>query len=168
MTESIEARLAPHVEPKWASAVILQLRLRGVSGEHIGEALTEVESHVVESGESAQDTFGDPVTYAKSLNLPVSPGQSGSGIATALAPVLVQLLGMALVLWAPGAWIAIGALLLVVGTVLGARVALKDMPDLIVSPFGGGQPNPSRLARLAPYLLVPIGTIPLALVGVLL
>ncbi len=168
MTESIEARLAPHVEAKWASAVILQLRLRGVSGQHIGEALAEVESHVVESGESALETFGEPVAYAKSLNLPVSPEQTRPAIATAVLPVLIQIVGMGLVLWAPGFWIALGILLLLLATAAGVRGALKEAPDLLTSPFGQAQPAPSRLSRIAPYLLVPIGTVPLAIVGALL
>lgn len=168
MTESIEARLAPHVDAKWASAVILQLRMRGVSGEQIGEALAEVESHVVESGESAQDAFGEPVAYAKALNLPVAPGQTFPAIATAVLPVLIQIAGMGLVLWAPGLWIALGVLVLVAGTAVGVRGALKGTPDLLASPFGKAQPMPSRLSRIAPYLLVPIGTVPLAIVGALL
>lgn len=168
MTGSIEARLAPHVEAKWASTVILQLRLRGVSGEHIGEVLVEVESHVVESGESAQEAFGDPVDYAKALNLPVSPEQTRPAIAAAVLPVLIQIAGMGLVLWTAGLWIALGVLLLLAGTAFGVRGALKGTPDLVTSPFGEAPQTPSRLSRIAPYLLVPLVTVPLAIVGALL
>jgi hypothetical protein len=44
-----------------------------VPGRSIGDALVEVGSHCAESGESAQDAFGDPVAYARSLDLPNVP-----------------------------------------------------------------------------------------------
>lgn len=94
----IEKTIAPHVEPAWAEAVLLELRLQGVSGKHIGAVLAEVDAHLAESGESSQEAFGDPVAYARSLRLPPSPKQSRSAIAINLVPILLQLLGMFLVL----------------------------------------------------------------------
>jgi len=62
--------LAPHVDEAWADSLLLELRLLGVAGDRIGEAVSEVESHCAESGQSAQEGFGDPVEYAHSLQLP--------------------------------------------------------------------------------------------------
>lgn len=64
------AALAPHVERSWLDAFVLALRVSGVPGTLIGDALAEVESHCAEAGESAADAFGDPVAYAQSLELP--------------------------------------------------------------------------------------------------
>ena len=58
------ADLAPHVDAAWADAFVIELRLRDVPGDVIGDVLTEVDSHVVDSGTSADDAFGDPVQYA--------------------------------------------------------------------------------------------------------
>lgn len=58
------ADLAPHVEPSWAEALVLELRLRDVPGDVIGDVLAEVESHVVDSRSPAHVAFGDPVAYA--------------------------------------------------------------------------------------------------------
>lgn len=58
-------RLAPSVAPDWVEAFVLEQRLRGVPGDRIGDALALVESHVAESGEGAQEAFGDPADYAR-------------------------------------------------------------------------------------------------------
>ncbi len=63
------AALAPHVEPSWLDAFVLALRVHGVPGTLIGDALAEVESHCAEAGEPAAEAFGDPVAYAQSLEL---------------------------------------------------------------------------------------------------
>ena len=63
------AALAPHVEPAWLDAFVLALRVHGVPGTLIGDALAEVESHCAEAGEPAAEAFGDPVAYAQSLEL---------------------------------------------------------------------------------------------------
>lgn len=95
----VERTLAPHVEPAWAEAAILELRLLGVSGERVGAALAEVDAHCVDSGEPAAEAFGDPVAYARGLGLPVDDA-SRSGIALAALPSVLQTLGMLAVLWA--------------------------------------------------------------------
>lgn len=55
---ALEQELAPHIEPRWSEDFILELRLRGVAGDHIGAALAEADSHCAESGESAEEAFG--------------------------------------------------------------------------------------------------------------
>ena len=44
----------------------IQLRLRNVSGERIGQILAEVEAHVADTGLDPVDAFGEPGKYAAS------------------------------------------------------------------------------------------------------
>ena len=60
-----DRKLAPHVDPAWAEAMLIELRLQGVAGSDIGAALSEVESHCAEGGTAARDSFGDPTDYAR-------------------------------------------------------------------------------------------------------
>ncbi|MDR0435969.1 MAG: hypothetical protein LBH11_04300 [Propionibacteriaceae bacterium] len=85
----LESALAPHVDPRWAEQLLIELRLRGVSGEHIGDALAEVDAHVVDSGTGAAAAFGDPVAYAAALDLPVDTSEKLSNY----LPILLLTLG---------------------------------------------------------------------------
>ncbi|GAA3711962.1 hypothetical protein GCM10022377_26760 [Zhihengliuella alba] len=100
---SLEERFAPHVDRKWAGDLILELRLLGVDGSRIGDVLAEVDSHCAESGEGAAGAFGDPVAYARSLDLP-SEEDSAGDMLRAVVPVLIQTLGMLLLLWSFTDW----------------------------------------------------------------
>ncbi len=93
-TRSGTAAHAPHVEEDWADAFVLELRLLDVHGTVIGDALAEVDSHCADSGEGARETFGDPVEYARSLDLPRMPDAGWRGMVPVLVPVAVQLAGM--------------------------------------------------------------------------
>jgi hypothetical protein len=93
---SIEQALAPHVDPAWAEALLLELRMLDVPGRRIGAVLAEVEAHVVDSGETAEDAFGDPVRYARSLGLSPGPTSSRSAAVATVLPVAVQVAGMSL------------------------------------------------------------------------
>ena len=75
-------------------AVLLELRLQGVAGTTIAGVLTEVESHVVDSGEDARSAFGDPVEYARSLELPPDPRQEPDAGAASVAQSAAQVLGV--------------------------------------------------------------------------
>lgn len=66
--KSIE-RQAPHIEPSWLEKFAVTLAVRDVAGASIGDAIAEVDSYVLESGESAEAAFGEPVAYARSLGL---------------------------------------------------------------------------------------------------
>jgi hypothetical protein len=55
---AMERALAPHVDKKWAKSFILELRMLDVEGARIGAALSEVESHCSDSGQSAQQALG--------------------------------------------------------------------------------------------------------------
>lgn len=52
---------------EWLDELVVQLRLRDIKGAVIGDAVASVESHLAESGETAQEAFGDPTEYARSL-----------------------------------------------------------------------------------------------------
>ncbi len=92
---AVPADVAPGVDPAWADAFLLQLRLADVPGRHIGDALAEVASHCAESGESAAEAFGDPVEYARSLDLPAGP-DSTDGMPGSVVPWVVQALALLL------------------------------------------------------------------------
>ena len=87
--------LAPHVDGAWAEAFVVELRLRDVPGRTIGAALAEVESHCAESGEQAEEAFGEPVAYAVSLGLrpEVDPAAHPFSLGSALR-WLVQAVGL--------------------------------------------------------------------------
>ncbi|MDR3359596.1 MAG: hypothetical protein LBO20_02875 [Bifidobacteriaceae bacterium] len=88
-----EHAIAPHVEADWADAFLVRLRLDGVSGKAIGAALAEVDGHLVDSGLSAREAFGDPAEYAAALELPPDPGQTGQAVRRAVWPVSAQVVG---------------------------------------------------------------------------
>lgn len=96
---ALQRALAPHVDEEWARSFVVEQRLLGVEGTHIGAALSEVESHCSESGQSAQLAFGTPVEYARSLQLPVNQENSPRAVMRLLVPMMVQVLGMTLLNW---------------------------------------------------------------------
>ncbi|HEV7950413.1 MAG TPA: hypothetical protein VGP24_11670 [Glaciihabitans sp.] len=57
------------LDQKWFDEFILELRLRDVSGEGIGDHLATVKEFVADSGESAEAAFGAPRDYVASLDL---------------------------------------------------------------------------------------------------
>lgn len=95
----------PHIEPKWAEAFLLELRLRGVAGQQIGATLAEIEAHCADSGQSASEAFGDPTAYATALGLAPAPDQKVS-LREELPSVGSGLGGMLLTLGAVGAWLS--------------------------------------------------------------
>ncbi|QDW63875.1 hypothetical protein [Oerskovia sp. KBS0722] len=103
----IERRLAPHVEEEWAEAFVIELRLLDVPGAALGAALAEVESHCAESGEPAAEAFGDPVAYARSLDLPVEPDGRWE-VVKVLGPTSAQFLGLLLLGWGGSAVVLAG------------------------------------------------------------
>ncbi|RXR26258.1 hypothetical protein EQW78_01000 [Oerskovia turbata] len=103
----IERRLAPHVEEEWAEAFVIELRLLDVPGTALGAALAEVESHCTDSGEPAAEAFGDPVAYARSLDLPVEPDGRWE-VVTVLGPSCAQFLGLLLLGWGGSAVLLAG------------------------------------------------------------
>lgn len=157
---SVERRVAPHVEPEWAEAVLLELRLRGVRGEGIGAALAEVDAHCVDSSLTADEAFGDPVEFARSLDLPTEPPLSPGDLVDTVVPVTVQVLGMLATPWGVGAWVDGERLSLTVGHL--AMLALVAGLDLAL--LWAGEP----LVRVAVHrpVAVVVGAAVLPLAGV--
>lgn len=50
---------------KWRDDLIVQLRLKDVPGDRIGDILLEVESHIRETGETPEEAFGSAKAYAE-------------------------------------------------------------------------------------------------------
>ena len=97
-------RLAPHVTPQWAEDFVIELRLLGIEGARIGDALSEVESHCAESAESAQQAFGSSAEYARSLGLPTPSHLSAPALLRSMLPTVAQVLGMLVLIWGFTAW----------------------------------------------------------------
>jgi hypothetical protein len=97
-------RLAPHVTPQWAEDFVIELRLLGIEGARIGDALSEVESHCAESAESAQQAFGSSAEYARSLGLQTPSHLSARALLRSTLPTVAQVLGMLVLIWGFTAW----------------------------------------------------------------
>jgi hypothetical protein len=65
----------------WRDDLVTELRMRGLPGRRIGEALAEVDAHCADSGQTPDDAFGDPAAYAESL-LAVHAAAPGQGFVT--------------------------------------------------------------------------------------
>lgn len=61
---------------KWFDEFVVELRLRGVLGSSIGDAVASARELLADTGESATDAFGSARDYATSLDLPRETGQS--------------------------------------------------------------------------------------------
>jgi hypothetical protein len=167
---AVEQSLAPHVEARWAEDLLLELRLVGLSGDQIGAALSEVESHCADSGERAADAFGDAREYGRSLRLVPAVDVSGRTLLRSVGPVVVETLGMMLLDWGFTAWRRgeqleiTGGRLVVLVVVLLAIAAVVRWSDAVL-----------RLAFHHPVLLwgvfmavIVVGTVPLVFVTVIL
>lgn len=98
--------IAPSVEKAWRDDFIIELRLRSVPGETIGDALMTVETHVAESGEEAQDAFGDAKTYAGEIAVAAGIPARGWSVSTAtVVSTLVGLVGMLASMRAFASWL---------------------------------------------------------------
>jgi hypothetical protein len=128
----IATGLAPHVDPRWAEDFVIELRLLGVQGARIGDALSEVESHCEESGENATQAFGDPADYARNLQLPPQSDTSPRALLLFASPTFLQCLAMSLLLWSFDAWlsheqlgITIAHIVTVVAFLVGASLLVR-------------------------------------------
>lgn len=84
--------IAPSVDRAWRDDFIVELRLLSVPGDRIGDALMTVETHVAESGESAQEAFGDAKAYAREVA--EGSGDVGRGWTVNALTVAGSLLGL--------------------------------------------------------------------------
>ncbi|MEE6272136.1 hypothetical protein V2J56_02090 [Georgenia sp. MJ206] len=90
------------LDTAWESDFIVELRLRDVDGRTIGDALEQVRSHCAESGQPVRAAFGDPVAYARSLDL---PGEPVTGLGTVIVRSVAGLVAMFLTLWGFTGWL---------------------------------------------------------------
>lgn len=78
-------------DQQWLDNFTLELAHRGVSGRDVGDAKASVESHLADSGEAAEEAFGDPVLYAQALEF---SGSRAAKIPRVLVPALLGILGL--------------------------------------------------------------------------
>ncbi|TFD49870.1 hypothetical protein E3T55_10615 [Cryobacterium frigoriphilum] len=78
---------------QWLESLIIELRLQGVNGTRIGDAIASAREFLVDSGAAAEDSFGSPRQYAAELNLPVEPDARQGGPGT-LVRGAIGMLGM--------------------------------------------------------------------------
>lgn len=171
--------LAPSIDARWRDEFVVELRLQGVSGRTIGDALVEVEAHCSESGHSATDAFGPAVDYAKALGLPDESRWTGPQ----LVRTCVQLL-----LVTAGAWLALeGGIALVRGQeavinlaslvsagatliamvlvfVFGERVLRFAMEHVVLAGAGFAVAMAALVAAGLPFRGVILGSVPAAAV----
>lgn len=91
----------PHVNPAWAEVFVRELRMLDVPGHRIGHALADVEAYCADSGESAEEAFGDAVAYARDLDLPRADSRFST---VEMLGHGAGLLGMFVSVYALGAW----------------------------------------------------------------
>lgn len=131
---------------QWIDDMVVELRLRDVSGPAIGDAVASVESHLSESHESARDAFGDPRSYARSL---VFTDEQRATMtlrdwASALLPSLVGLLGLGLSTSAVRAYrldtdtaITLGPILSLLFIALFVALSVRFLGALLRRPLAG-------------------------------
>lgn len=167
-------RLAPSADEDWVEAFVLEQRLLGVPGDRIGDALAVVESHVAESGQGAQEAFGDPRAYARATAV----ARKGDDLAPAwVAGVALGLLGMLVTLagvhpWLAGqerleitlGWVTMLALTLagVVALVLATRSVLRLVVDRFWVAAGLVAAFFVTVVVLAVALRQPVAEVPVA------
>lgn len=129
--------------PSWRDKATLELRTKNVPGDQIGDILTEVETHLDETGESPEDAFGEPGAYVSERldGVGMAPASGSGWIANAIGGAISGLL-LGYGAWQFGAgdpvlgnipaWI--GLLLGVAGL---AFVFGRIEPDLVTDPRSG-------------------------------
>jgi hypothetical protein len=125
-------RIAPSLDKTWRDAFIIELRLLGVPGGRIGDALVTAESHVLESAETAEVAFGDPRAYAR--DIAASNGHAAGGRVSLATVVSVGsgLVGMLASYRAFSAWLDGEPITITTGDLLGWGVLLVLAGILLV------------------------------------
>jgi hypothetical protein len=112
-------------DKKWIDTLILELRLRDVSGSGIGDTVASVREYLADSGEAAQEAFGTPAAYAASLDLSASvvdTSLKGTIARSALGVVAFLVFTQAISPWAAGESLGLG----------GAQLAWLAVPAILV------------------------------------
>lgn len=179
MTKDLSLKaLAPSVAADWREGFVGELRLQGVGGAAIVDALVEAESHCRESGHGAADIFGDAATYARALGLPKeSLWTAGDLIRTWVALLLVVggvtmtlMGGIALALgreaevtvgWLVSGAVSVVAMVLVF--IMGERILRVVLERPVLSAVGFGAVVTGTVIVGLPFRDVVLGTVPAAL-----
>ena len=128
--------LFPTLDADWAQELTTELRIRGVDGTAIGEALATAEAHCRDSGESALDAFGPAREYAETVPAPARDGSAGD--ARLAVPAAIGVAGMLLSFRAVDAWQSGTQVSLTFGTlltwsvILGATLVLVRHLELVL------------------------------------
>ncbi|MDE9366364.1 hypothetical protein PZ938_12200 [Luteipulveratus sp. YIM 133132] len=167
------------VEKEWQEPFVEALQARGASAQVVGDALGKVDDALTRSGSTATAQFGDPRSYAATVDISGSVDQRVSRIRAILLAV-AGLIGLFLALWGFTGMVREGVdtiagmppvLPFVVGLVIVVAAAVADTvlgrhADIFATPAGQTE-APGMLAlvlnRLAPWIIVA-----LTLIGMLL
>ncbi|GAA2170892.1 hypothetical protein GCM10009846_02810 [Agrococcus versicolor] len=104
------------MDAAWAEALIVELRLRGVSGATVGDALLEVETHMAEQGGSVVEAFGEAKEYAASLDLPDTARWTAPQVVRVCAQSALVTLGIQLLVGGAAALASGGDARIAIGT----------------------------------------------------
>ncbi|QGQ18215.1 hypothetical protein GC089_01685 [Cellulomonas sp. JZ18] len=180
------AALAPHVDATWRDDLVVELRLHDVPGDAIGAALAEVEAHCLDSGQSAQEAFGDARAYGAALAAAAGRRDDEPVPLRTVVPAAVETLGIVAttsgaVAWLRGEPSEVHLAALVVLLAVGAgMVAITRWPTPVLRYLLEGSvwrivlasllvPGTSvAAALLAPEVAVELPAAPLAVLGLAL
>lgn len=112
-------------DQKWLDALILELRLRDVSGDGIGDIVASVKEYLADSGEEAREAFGEPAAYAASLDLSASVVETslkGTMARSVVGMVAFMVFTQAISPWVAGETLGLGA----------AQLAWLAVPAILV------------------------------------
>lgn len=152
---------------RWIDEMVVALRLREVDGRAIGDAVASVEAHLDESGERAQDAFGDPRDYARSLTFGEEQHEHMDlrDWGRAMGPSLLSLVGLNLATPTARAWrlgtsvpISWGALLALALLVVMVVLAARSLRALVQRPLSGALVIGGLVAALTALMLLADGT----------
>ena len=128
-TDSSDPTVAAGSEPPrseerdWIDRFETQLGIQQVPADDVRRAVADVRSHCADSGQSYQEAFGDPASYATTLGAELPPAPQRPPISLRrIAVLLPQTMGF-----------AIGAVWLTTGNVSQASVSLGQLLTVIVA-----------------------------------
>lgn len=128
-------RIAPHLNKSWRDDFIVELRLLDVAGDKIGDALVTADTHVQESGETAEEAFCDPKTYARETAAALGTSTQGWRVTPRdVVGNVAGLIGMLGATIAFGAWLDGAAVIITLGTVVALLVLLALVTALLSRP----------------------------------
>ncbi|NLG22512.1 MAG: hypothetical protein GX555_13900 [Actinomycetales bacterium] len=151
------ANLAPSIDRQWADDFILEQRMLDVPGTRIGDALATIESHVVDSGESAQEAFGGATDYARELAEVGGIGADGDRVGTlTVLSSMLGLVGMLMTTQAFSAWLDGADARISLGFLTVGAVALVALGVFLARPTAFLRLVVERfwLAALVPFLVL--------------